>query len=361
MKRCGARRVAGGTRGSTGRERRVDTSLGGQGWDEERDGSEQRETRIGILLETPRGSAYDSTRASSHQGYCAASSSTRVDSRRRRRRRARRSFFSSDAATFSFAQSDNAPLLSDLESAQAAVAASRIDEQRRSSSVWPTPPTALSAVEALDALQGAGCSADAACYRLALLRALLSAEGAAAIALRGAFPPRRAGGVGAIDPRRDGGVRRRRTGAMGACSRRVVHAGGREYRVGIVSELLVGRQVDALDGRAYPSPASCPSRRELRRPNLAPTRTRAPSRTCRGPAAELVRGESHQLEPVLTVLLAKHAKGGVVGVLQGSVAGHVQDDGDVAAEGAEVEGLAVLLDGVVVAAFWTARGARGWR
>ena len=54
MKRTATRRVAGGTRGSTGRERRVDTSLGGQGWDEERDGSEQRERRISFVSSAAR-------------------------------------------------------------------------------------------------------------------------------------------------------------------------------------------------------------------------------------------------------------------------------------------------------------------
>ena len=97
MKRTATRRVAGGTRGSTGRERRVDTSLGGQGWDEERDGSEQRERRIGKRSSRERILSRDTFVRN-------ASSSTRVDSRRRRRRRERLSFFSSDAATFSFAR-----------------------------------------------------------------------------------------------------------------------------------------------------------------------------------------------------------------------------------------------------------------
>ena len=81
---------------------------------------------------------------------------------------------------------DNAPLLSELESAQAAVAASRIDEQRRNCEASLADATdGAAAVEALDALQGAGCSADAACYRAAL-RSCGSADGAAAVALRGA-------------------------------------------------------------------------------------------------------------------------------------------------------------------------------
>mmetsp|Transcript_31429 Transcript_31429/g.78907 ORF Transcript_31429/g.78907 Transcript_31429/m.78907 type:complete len:419 (+) Transcript_31429:229-1485(+) len=129
----------------------------------------------------------------------------------------------------------------------------------------------------------------------------------------------------------------------------VVDQRRREHGVWIVFELLVGRWIHPLALARLVFDCNLVHHREFEA-ELTP---RVLALLLAGPgclAPELVCGKCHQLKPGIVILLVKHPESRVVGVLQGSLGGDVEDDGDVTLERAEVEGLAVLLHCVVVEA-----------
>mmetsp|Transcript_8013 Transcript_8013/g.29319 ORF Transcript_8013/g.29319 Transcript_8013/m.29319 type:complete len:277 (+) Transcript_8013:1365-2195(+) len=122
-----------------------------------------------------------------------------------------------------------------------------------------------------------------------------------------------------------------------------------EIRVRVVLERFVRRRVHALAPRGLVLDGDLVHHRELE-PELSVRVLSLHLARPGGLAAELVRGERDQPEPVRVVLLVQRPEGWVVRVLQGSLRRDVQDDGDVVRERAERERLAVLHDGVVVEA-----------